>query len=140
MKKHELEAEIDRIKLMKELKEDIGDYPPAKAGRPPAREIPTATTKVGEVEIKLPKVPAERLVEPYRRKVGRPPKKAEEDLFPGVKPGSALATESPAIAKAAAIVAERKLPVSRASHICNCPLCPQRDAVVSFKGPTTLTL
>ena len=121
MKKHELEAEIDRIKLMKQLKDDIGEYPAAKPGPTGPRRIPTETVvsfgDEEEVKIKVPQAPAAKVVEPARRKPGRPPK-APEAVAPSPAP---------------------RLPVSAAAHVCNCAFCPKRS-VVSFKGPTTLTM
>jgi hypothetical protein len=111
MKKHELEAEIDRIKVLKQIKPST-DYPPAKPGPTGPRRLGSAVVSFDDVDIKVPQAPAEKVVEPVRMK------KKETAVEGPASPGP-------------------RMPVRAAVHTCTCQFCPKRSA---HKDPTVVTL
>lgn len=102
MKKHELEAEIDRLKILKGI--PLPEYPAAKPGPVGPRPIKAETTEDG---ITVPTAPATR-----------PVKKA--DLIVQPEPVAVTATRT-------TVKSLRSLPLApKRSHSCNCPACPEK--------------
>jgi hypothetical protein len=99
MKRHELEAAIDTLKVTKsDYQKALADKVPAKRGPLGPRPIPVETTTVDSEEIKVPKRP-----------VGRPSTKAKAEGTEEAKPsGIRVKSESVSV------------------HFCSCPDCPQR--------------
>ena len=60
MRKHELEAEIDRVKAVRAV--PIPEHPPAKPGPLGPREVTTKTFVKDGIEISVPQVPRTRIV------------------------------------------------------------------------------
>jgi len=156
MKKHELEAEIDRIKAVNAMKEAMDDYPKAKPGPLGPRSIPTTDVTDKEVKISVPIAPSRRDTKPklaMRRAEAvtvnfddDTPKKMEEIS------ASTVATVTERLSSDSRTVAttERQtpvkslpprpakvpfshpgapLPTDRPVHRCNCPLCPGNGSV-----------
>lgn len=63
MTKAQLETEIDRIKLLKQIKEDVPDYDPAKRGHLPPRPIEATHVTSGDAKISVPIMPKPRMTE-----------------------------------------------------------------------------
>lgn len=141
MKKHELEEAIDRIKVLKQLETDIGEYPPTKPGPLGPRPISVAATADG---ISVPQAPAKHFTE-----ATKPSKKSK---FP-MKIGDTVSVhfddaddEKPVVPVATSVRAHptKALPSSsgvpparssskislpaapRRTHTCNCPACPEK--------------
>lgn len=149
MKKHELEAEIDRIKLMKQIKEDVGEYPPTKPGPLGPRPIPVAEAKTEDVTIAVPVAPAKHLTEAtkpkkIKMKVGETVHFDDaKELFPTYTTATSVraiptkALPDRSAGKFSHPGAPKRSPADRVSgsepyssagraHTCNCPACPEK--------------
>lgn len=137
MTKAQLETEIDRIKVMKQLEEDIPDYPPAKPGPLGPRAIPVAATKAAEdLTIAVPQAPAKHYTEvtkPTKAKklpmrIGEPVAVHFDD--DGVKPVAPVAASvraHPTKALPSSSSGKFSHPgAPKRSHTCNCPMCPEK--------------
>jgi len=120
MKKHELEAEIDRMKILKGI--PLPEYPAAKPGPVGPRPIKTQTTEEG---ITVPAAPPKRVVSKPKLKIG--------DVIqfddPGAElfPSMTVATSAKALPTKALPVRSVSLPAApKRSHTCNCPICPEK--------------
>ena len=138
MTKAQLETEIDRIKLMKQLKEDIPDYPPVKPGPLGPRPIPVATKAAeDDLTIAVPMAPAKHVTEvtkpkKIKMKVGETVHFDDaKDLFPTLSTAASVRAH-PIKAlpnRAGSASAEPKFDhpgAPKRSHTCNCPKCPDR--------------
>ena len=123
MRKHELEAEIDRLKLLKGI--PLPEYPPAKPGPVGPRPIKVESTEDG---IHVPTAPPKRVVS-----AGKPKIKAgdvislETDLFPASTSKQPAETSVKAPSVKSLPVRSVSFPVApKRSHSCNCPACPEK--------------
>lgn len=140
MTKAQLETEIDRIKVMKQLKEDIPDYPPAKPGPLGPRPIPVATKAADDdLLISVPQAPPKHTTAPKPRtmkmKVGETVHFEDPGLFPSVSAAAsarALPTKAlPSRSGSASTESKFSHPgAPKRSHTCNCPMCPERATPV----------
>ena len=142
MKKHELEAEIDRIKAVNAMKEAMDDYPKAKPGPLGPRSIPTTDVTDKEVKISVPIAPSRRDTKPklaMRRAEAvtvnfddDTPKKMEEISAATVATVIERQTPVKSLPSRPAKVPfshpGAPLPTDRPVHRCNCPLCPGSTA------------
>lgn len=113
MKKHELEAEIDRIKALNAMKDAMSDvvYTPAKPGPLGPRSLKTNKVTAGNVSLTVPEVPKTRIV-----KAGLIKQHGPRTLSFGDEDGS-----SDVIKHVEAVTAQKP-------HRCNCSKCPERAA------------
>lgn len=147
MTKSQLETEIDRIKVLKQLEESIPDYPPAKRGPLGPRPIPVAPAAVEDVIISVPQAPAPKpktkkkvtlapVAEPTasaERLVARQPT-ASAELFPTFKVAASVRAHpsgDKSLPGSSAASAADKSKFShpgapKRSHTCNCPGCPEK--------------
>lgn len=118
MKKHELEAEIDRLKILKGIV--LPEYAAAKPGPIGPRSIKVETTEEG---ISVPAAPAKRIVSAGKIKVGdRIDICMDDQLFPTMK--VATSVKAPSLN---ALPVRSGLPAApKRSHTCNCPACPEK--------------
>ena len=136
MKKHELEAEIDRIKVLKQLEEDIGEYPKTKPGPLGPRPIPVAAAKAEDgLTIAVPVAPAKHVTEvtkpkKIKMKVGEVVHFDDaKELFPTLSTAASVrAMPTKALPdRSAGKFSHPGAP--KRSHTCNCPACPEKTAV-----------
>ena len=116
MRKHELEAEIDRIKALKAM--PVAEHPPAKPGPLGPRTVPTKTIVKDGVEITVPLAPRTRIVRggDSVRRLGPMTLSFTDD--------TEHITHTPAPLPSNIVVAT---PPAK-PHRCNCSKCPERAA------------
>ena len=127
MKKHELEAEIDRIKALKDMKDGMAEYPPAKPGPLGPRKIEAAEKPEEDTTITVPVMPKKRVVSKPVAVPVRHDKKVVvsfDDTHVDEKPTpvKSLPTKSLFSHPGA------PLPSDRPVHKCNCPRCPDNGS------------
>ena len=118
MKKHELEAEIDRLKILKGI--PLPEYPAAKPGPIGPRPIKVETTEDG---IAVPAAPPKRTVSKPKMKAGDLID-LDSDLFPTMN--VAASVKAPHLVKALPVRSVSLPAAPKRSHTCNCPICPEK--------------
>lgn len=131
MTKAQLETEIDRIKVLKQLEEDIPDYPATKPGPLGPRSIPVAATSDG---ISVPQAPAPRATKAKKMpmKIGEPVSVHFDDADDGkhITHVAASVRAHPTKALPSSSAGKFSHPgAPKRSHTCNCPMCPEKALV-----------
>lgn len=140
MTKAQLETEIDRIKLLKQIKDDVPDYDPARRGPTGSRPIEATAVASGDATISVPIMPKPRITEKTAKPVRRAEKvtvKFDDPIADMLTPAGKIELISAPRVDAPAAVSERPTPVRSLpnrpaapklsdgpAHKCNCPRCP----------------
>jgi hypothetical protein len=118
MTKAQLETEIDRIKVLKQLKEDIPDYEPAKRGPVGPRTVTVKQVIKDGIEIVVPEAPPKRVT-----------RKADAIRVSGptvVNFEEPKTTTPPPTLEIKEVTVDPPVSTAIKPHRCNCAHCPKK--------------